>query len=163
MGNRILSIAVHALIESQFNYDLTVTGAATPVEGFESMEKKILNPAARRIAVLGYSVRREIIYALADIRSAHRHFLLKVASVLDRILRACHTQAKKRMLTYMQHIALGHELRKPGRAIEQIAGPIWSRRQQPGEQREPCWHRNRWRKTLHHKEISWRQQKLDPW
>ena len=102
LGNGILTKTAHALIESLFNYGLTAIGPAAPTDEFGSIDKKLLNPAARRVTGVGYSARREVIYPLTNIRSARNHYLLKVANVMDRTLRASRTQAQRRMLAYMR-------------------------------------------------------------
>ena len=50
LENRILTITVHALLESIINYGLTVIGSAASTEDFESVEKTVLNPVARKVA-----------------------------------------------------------------------------------------------------------------
>ena len=93
--NCILTTTERALMESLFNYGLTVTGSAISLEGLQGVDTKMLNPVARRVAAAGYSIRREVLFILADIRSARNHYLLKAANVLDRTLRAARTQARK--------------------------------------------------------------------
>ena len=125
LENRVLTISAHALIESLLNYGLTITGSAASMIEFGNIDKKIMNPIARRITGVGYSARREVIYPLADIRSAHNHYLLKVANVMDRTLRARGTQAQKRMLTYLEQNKPGQALWSPNRPYFQIMGPVW--------------------------------------
>ena len=57
---------------------------------------------AREIAGVGFSIRREILYTLADIRTVHNRYLLKVANVFDRILRAKQTQAQAHIIDYLR-------------------------------------------------------------
>ena len=59
---------------------------------------------------MGYSVRREIIHPLANMRSACNHYSSKVANVLDRMVRARDTQARNRMLAYPRKIGSGQDL-----------------------------------------------------
>ena len=94
LENRVLATTVHALVESVINYGLTLTGSPISTDDLGRLDTMILNPVARRVTGVGYSIRREILFTLADIRSAQNHYLLKVANVMDRILRAGGTQAQ---------------------------------------------------------------------
>ena len=101
LENRILTITVHALIESVIGYGLSLTGSSISVEDMEKMDTVVLNPMARRVTGLGYSARREVLFSLADMRTTQNHYLQKVANVLDRVLRAGGTQAQTNLLQYL--------------------------------------------------------------
>ena len=157
LENRILTTTVHALMESLFNYGLTVTGSAMSLEDLEAVDKKILNQVARRVAAAGYSIRREVLYTLADIRSAHNHYLLKVANVLDRTLRATKTQAQKRLLSHINREWPKEQLWKTKQEFKWKAGPKWPA--DTAETTEEFWerieHQKRWRPHIAMEEISW--------
>ena len=102
LESRILAITTHALVESVINYGLTLTGSSISTDDMGRLDTMILNPIARRVTGVGYSIRREILFTLADIRSAQNHYLLKVANVADRILRAGGTQAQENMKRYLR-------------------------------------------------------------
>ena len=157
LENRILTITVHALLESIFSYGLTVTGSAASVEDFESIDKKVFNPVARKVAGVGFPARREIIYTLADIRSAHNHYLLKVANVVDRTLRAGQTQAQRRMCTYLRNSCMGPDIWRSGREYKQVGGPVWPKTNM-GDHWMYLWNKKRWDPALHQHDISWWQQ-----
>ena len=125
LGNRILTITAHALVESMVNYGLTLTGSPTTAGDLERMDTAIRNPAARRVAGVGYSLRREVLYALADPRSAQNHYLLKVATVMDRALRAGRTQAQSKLLRYLTTQGLGGKLWRPAKQYRCIKGSEW--------------------------------------
>ena len=156
LENRILTITVHALIESLFSYGLTVTGSASPLEDFEDIDKQILNPVARRVTGVGFSARREIIYPLADIRSAHNHFLLKVANVLDRTLRARQTQAQKRLRMYTSRAMKGLDIWKPEVKFIKMKDPTGSR-PPPSEEWISIGNQSGWDMVPKLEEISWWQ------
>ena len=156
LENRILTITVHALLESIINYGLTVIGSAASTEDFESVDKTVLNPVARKVAGVGFSARREVLYPLADMRSTHNHYLLKVANVLDRTLRASNTQAQRRLRDHMSKTTLGTDIWQPNRKFIQIDGPVW-----PSRCVEEHWewlrHKRRWKPEINEREISWWQ------
>ena len=102
MGNRILTITVHALIESVIGYGLTLTGSSTTVEDLQQIDTTILIPIARRVTGVGYSIRREVLYSLADMKTTQNRYLQKVANVADRILRAGRTQAQENLRRYFE-------------------------------------------------------------
>ena len=81
-------MAAHVLLESLFNYGLVATGSAALGENSGRLATRISNSTSRRVLGMSYSVRREVLWALVDLRSAHNHHLLKVANMFDRILRA---------------------------------------------------------------------------
>ena len=93
--NCILTTTVRALMEGLFNYGLTVTVPAICLGDLDRADTKMLNREARRVGAAGYSIRREVLFTLADIRSARNHYFLKVANLLDRTLSAARTQARK--------------------------------------------------------------------
>ena len=101
IGDRILTKTVHALVEGVIGYGLTLTGSSISVEDMEKTDTVALNPMARRVTGLGYSVRREVLFSLADMRTTQNHHLQKVANVLDRVLRAGGTQAQANLMRYL--------------------------------------------------------------
>ena len=113
-----------------------------------------MNPIARRITGVGYSARREVIYPLADVRSARNHYLLKVANVMDRTLRARGTQAQKRMLKYIGQNKPGQALWSPNRPYCQIMGPIWQAHHRD-EQWDMYWNQTGRKTDLSQRDISW--------
>ena len=157
LENRILTTTVHALVESLFNYGLTVTGSAMSLEDLEDVDKKILNQVARRVAAVGYSIRREVLYTLADIRSAHNHYLLKVANVLDRTLRAAKTQAQKRLLSHINREWPKEQLWTTPQVLEWKAGPKWppDTAETTAEFWERLQHQKRWSPQIAMQDISW--------
>ena len=58
------------------------------------MDTHILNPTARRVAAVGSTIRRGLLFTLTDLRSAHNRYLLKTANILGRTPRAKNTQAE---------------------------------------------------------------------
>ena len=88
LETRILAITAHALMESVIGFGLTVAGSALSDKGFRQLDSRVLNPAARHIAGVSSTTRREIMFALADIKSVQFHYLLKNANIVDRALRA---------------------------------------------------------------------------
>ena len=79
LENRVLTITVHALVESVLGYGLSLTGSSTAQEDLVGVDATILNPMARRVTGVGYPARREILYSLADMRPTQNHYLLNVA------------------------------------------------------------------------------------
>ena len=76
--SRILSITVHALVESVVNYGLPVYGAHYGSHRAEEKDRSILNKAARKVAGTGISLRRGMVNKLADAKSFYNHSVLKV-------------------------------------------------------------------------------------
>ena len=107
---RILTITAHALIESMVSYGLTVTGSAATPKDVDNMDVQILNPTARRVAGVGMSARREVLYTLADMRTTGNHYLLKTANVFDRSLRAKGTQVQKHLLQFLKSRGQEHAI-----------------------------------------------------
>ena len=120
LENRILTTTAHALLESLVNYGLTVTGSAATVRDFDMIDTKILNPIARRIAGVGYTIRREILYTLADLRAVRNHYLLKTANVFDRMLRTGNTQAEKNLQKYLEEEKWGQDIWRPEQQFQQL-------------------------------------------
>ena len=81
-----------------------MTGSAATPADLNSVNTGILNPVARKIAGFGITVRREVLYTLADLQSASNHYLLKTANVFDRTLRAKNTQAQAHLLEFLKVI-----------------------------------------------------------
>ena len=79
--------------------------------------RSVRNPVARRIG------RR---YTLADLRSAHNHYLLNVANVFDRTLRAKGAQAQKHLKQYLRHKDKHWEIWRAGHPCRQLDGPSWN-------------------------------------
>ena len=97
-----MSITAHTLVESVIKYGLTLTGASTTAEDLGRLDTSALNPIKRRVPGVGYSIRRHVLFALADVRSVQNHYLLKVADVMDRVLRASSTQAEANFQKYLK-------------------------------------------------------------
>ena len=85
LGNWMLPITAHALMESLLACGLMVTGSVARGGEFIRLDTQVLNRTARRVAGAGFSVGRGIFSTLADLRTAHNRFLLKTANVFDRI------------------------------------------------------------------------------
>ena len=66
------------------------------------MDAVIIHKAARRIAGTDTTAKREIINALADVKTAGNHYILQVANRPDRIMRANKTVAQERAKTFLQ-------------------------------------------------------------
>ena len=96
LESRILAITTHSLVESVANYGLASFGGHLPERDIAPIGTTIINRAARKVIGTGPTIRREILYALADMRSINNHFILKVANILDRTLRATGTAAEKK-------------------------------------------------------------------
>ena len=60
-----------------------------------------MNVAARKIVGTNISARREILYTMADVRTAQNHYILKSANLLDRVLRATGTAAQVQAQEYV--------------------------------------------------------------
>ena len=84
LENGILTITAHALTASLINYSLAATGAAATPYLLDSMNVRVSNPVARRVAGAGIPARREVLYTLADLRTTSNHYLLETANVFDR-------------------------------------------------------------------------------
>ena len=108
LENRIPTTTVRALLESVINYGLTLTGSSISIDDLARLDTMVLNPIARRVRGAGYAIRREVLLALADIRSAQNHYLLKVANVVDRVLRAGGTQAQNNGIPEIISSCCGH-------------------------------------------------------
>ena len=117
-----MTITVHALIESILGYGLTLTGSAATMNDLDSIDRCILNPVARRVAGVGMSVRREVLYSLADPRSVQNHYVLKAANVIDRMLRAKGAQAQQHLQQYLEKTQRPWRPWQPSGTIKQIAG-----------------------------------------
>ena len=63
----------------------------------------MLNPIAREKTGVNPTVRREVLYALADIKSVENHYLLKVANIIDRALRAPKARIQKTIQKYLRN------------------------------------------------------------
>ena len=154
LENRNLTITAQALFGSLLNYGLTVTGSAASLEDFEGMGARILNPVARKIAGLGYTIQREVLYTLADVRSAHNHYLLKVANVMDRILRAKGTQPQRRLQQFLESKQRGGEPWIPNRNHVRRQGPV-GRQYITEDHWQLCWRRNRMSREPCAKDVTW--------
>ena len=120
LENRVLTITAHALLDSPIGYGLTVTGTATPEEELRKLGAQILNPTARRATGTGYSIRREVLYTPADLRSTQNRCLRKVAEVFDRTLGAGGTQAQRRLSTFLAKKGHNRGLRETETGITQL-------------------------------------------
>ena len=69
LENRVMTTTAHTLIESLINYGLNVTGSVAAVGDFNTIDTRILNPIARGVAGVGYTIRREILFSLANLGS----------------------------------------------------------------------------------------------
>ena len=94
LESRIMAITTHSLIESVTNYGLASFGRHLWDQDRSSVDTTILNKAARKVVGAGPTIRTEILYALADMRSMTNHYILKVANILDRTLREKGTAAE---------------------------------------------------------------------
>ena len=142
-------------MESIIGYGLTLTGSSTTVEDLERIDTAALNPIARRVAGAGYSVRREVLYSLADLRTIQNHYLPKVADVLDRVLRAGQTQAQENLQKYLREQGLDGQLWAPPGRFNCIRGAV--RQSEEMEQGETMiYHRIRGDKQPNKVETSWR-------
>ena len=102
LGSRILTTAAHALIENLINYGLTATGSAAMEGDAQQPNTQILHPTARRIAAVGPSIRRGVLFTLADLRTTQNHYLLKKANLTDRAMRAGEPQIEQNAERYLQ-------------------------------------------------------------
>ena len=105
MESRILAISTHAPIESVVNYGLAVTGNHVGQQALDKIDKSVLNIAAREIVGTNISAKREVLYALAAIKTTHNHFIVKTANMLDRVLRAPNTAAQKNAWTFIETLS----------------------------------------------------------
>ena len=126
LENRVLTTTAHALVESVLNYGLTITGSAMHETTFRSMDTAVLNPVARRVAGVGYSIRREVLYTLADLHSTQNHYLLKTANLFDRTLRARGTRAQTNLQKYLRKEKIQGGLWKSGVEMKNITEQITS-------------------------------------
>ena len=102
--SRIMSITTHSLIESVTNYGLASFGRHLWDRDRSSVDTTILNKAARKVVGTGPTIRREILFALADMKSMTNQYILKAANLLDRTLRAKGTTAEQAArLLCMEH------------------------------------------------------------
>ena len=136
----MLTTTVHSLIESILGYGLTVTGSAATAGDLDSINQCILNPVARRVAGVGMSVRREVLYTLADMKTVHNHFILKAANVMDRILRAKGTQAQHDMQQFLDERQKPWKIWRPDRPLIQIKG---SDKSAITQENIACWRKSR--------------------
>ena len=100
LENRILTTTAHALVESVINYGLTIAGSSASEEDMRSLDTRVMNPVARHITGVSPTIRREILYTLADLRSTQNRYLLKVANIIDRALRAKNARIQKTIQKY---------------------------------------------------------------
>ena len=98
MESRILAVSTHALVESVANSGLATTGGRGGKMALRKTDTAIMNVVAREVVGANMSARKEILYALADVKTAYNHYIFKGANMLDRILRATNTAAQKTAL-----------------------------------------------------------------
>ena len=89
-----MAISTHALVESVANYCLVVTGGHVSQQVLYKIDRSEINVAARKVVGASISAKREILYALAGVRTTHNHYLVKTANMLDRVLRAPNAAAE---------------------------------------------------------------------
>ena len=70
-----------------------------------SLDAIVMNPAARKITGGNPTIRREILYTLADLKTTQNHSLLKTANIIDRALRAQGAQIQNTVQRYLQQQA----------------------------------------------------------
>ena len=107
LDSRILTAAAHALIESITNYGLAITGTNKELAGLKEIDLKIMHPIARQITGTNRTIRREILYPLADLRAIDNHYVQKTANMLDRTLRPTGTKARSTALEYLREKGIG--------------------------------------------------------
>ena len=95
MESRILSVTAHSLVESVVSYGLATTGKGWDESGAEQLDRAVLNKTARKVVGTNQTMRLEILMILADMRSTWNHYIIKTANILDRILRASGTTARR--------------------------------------------------------------------
>ena len=89
-------------MESVIGYGLTVTVSALSERDLRQLDTRALNPALRQITGANSTTRRQVTFAIADIKSAHNHYLLKTANILDRALRGQGTRIQETIRKYLQ-------------------------------------------------------------
>ena len=89
-------------MESVIGYGLTVTVSALSERDLRQLDTRGLNPAERQIAGANSTTRREVMFAMADIKSVRNHYLLKTANIVDRALRAQGTRIQATVRKYLQ-------------------------------------------------------------
>ena len=102
LESRILSIATHAFFEGVVNYGLTVYGTHWTRLQEARIDSGILKKVARKLFGTGITDRREIMNALADTKSYGRHYLLKSAHMVDRVLRASGNGAQVHIVKFIK-------------------------------------------------------------
>ena len=86
-GHRLLTTTAYASVEGVIDYGLTVTRSAVSEAEFRQVDARVRNTRARQIAGVSPTTRREVFYAIADLRSAQNRYPLKTANLVDRALR----------------------------------------------------------------------------
>ena len=61
-----------------------------------------MNNAARKVVGTNVSARREILFLLAGIKNSYNHYIIRLADILDRVLRATHSAAQGSARTFME-------------------------------------------------------------
>ena len=102
LGNRILTTTARALSGSPMNDGLTATGSAATESDLQQLNAQVPSPTARRVAGAGPSIRREVHFTSADLRTTRNHSLLKVANLIDRSPQADDTQIQQHAERYLQ-------------------------------------------------------------
>ena len=77
LGNRVLTITAHALVESLLSYGSTTYGSAASGTKFHQLDTVLLNPKARRAVGPSMTVRREALFPLADLRTTANRYVEK--------------------------------------------------------------------------------------
>ena len=95
MESRIQAISTHALIESAASYGLAVTGKHVSQQVMDRIDTGALNIAARKIVGSNISARKEILFAISDIKNVYNHYIAKTANMLDRVLRSTNAAAQE--------------------------------------------------------------------
>ena len=154
LGNRVLTTTVHALIESIINCGLSLTGSPATVEDIERVDTAILNPIARRVAGVGYSIRHEVLYSLADLRTTKNHYLLKVANATDRIPRTRSTQAQAYLQKYLETQGINGQPWIAPQKCRRFAGQEW-KPEEVGQRWMMTCHRGRRGPRMQKDETKW--------
>ena len=103
----------NALIEGAVNCRLAFTGRRANQQINNKSDTTIMNIAVRKVVGTIISAATGIQYALADIKTTHKHHILKTANLLDRVFRATNTAAQGAARCPMD--SLHEEERKMGR------------------------------------------------